>query len=49
MMLAAKLGAATLEQITFWLRAAFAFGVAAWLVWYFRRPIGPRKWWRRKK
>jgi len=41
MMLAGQLGAATLEHITFWLRAAFALGVVAWLVWYFRRPITP--------
>jgi len=41
MMLAQELGAATLERITFWLRAAFALGVAAWLVWYFRGPIAP--------
>ena len=41
MMLAAEIGPATLEHLTFWLRAAFALGIAAWLVWYFRGPIAP--------
>ncbi|MGD0092382.1 MAG: complex I subunit 1 family protein [Planctomycetota bacterium] len=43
MMLAEQLGATLLEHITFWLRAAFALGVTAWLVWYFRRPIAPEE------
>lgn len=43
LLLAERYGAGTVERVTFWLRAAFAFGVAAWLVRYFRKPPTPQE------
>jgi hypothetical protein len=41
--IADRIGAATLDRLTFWGRAFFAFAVTAWLVWYFRQPLTPEQ------
>jgi len=43
MVLARQIGEALLDRITFWGRAAFACGVAGWLLWYFSRPLTPEE------